>query len=274
MSEISAQSAPQFVEVAMIGAPPYIPKLRIATLSQAARDANRPGLVWLQGFKSEMTSTKATHLAHWCARTGLGLTRFDYSGHGQSGGKFEDGTLGQWLGESIEVITRLTQGPQILVGSSMGGFMALLAARHFNGRAKEGESLRIAGLVLIAPAWDMITQLMEPRLPPEGRMMIERNGVWNRPSHYGDGPYPITRGLIEEGKRHSLAGTGFDPRCPVRILHGIQDPDVPWQHSMRLVDELTCEDLRVTLIKDGEHRLSRERDLALLTSTIAELAGV
>jgi pimeloyl-ACP methyl ester carboxylesterase len=273
MSELPSQSSPHFIDVAIIGAPPYIPKLRVATLGLPARTTGKPGLVWLQGFKSEMTSTKATHLAGWCEKTGLGLTRFDYSGHGQSGGKFEDGTLGQWLGESIEVITRQSQGPQILVGSSMGGFMALLATRHFNGRAKEGEALRIAGLVLIAPAWDMITELMWPRLPPEGRMMIERSGVWQRPSHYGDGPYPITRNLIEEGRRHSIAGTGFDPRCPVRILHGMQDPDVPWQHSQRLIDELAGADVRLTLIKDGEHRLSREDDLALLTATIGELAG-
>lgn len=273
MSETSPQSNPGIVEVARIGAPPYVPKLKIATLSQPAGDPARPGLVWMQGFKSEMTSIKATHLARWCERSGLGLTRFDYSGHGRSDGTFEDGTIGQWLGESIEVITRATTGPQILVGSSMGGFLALLAARHFNGRSQEGP-LRIAGLVLIAPAWDMITELMVPRLPPEGRQMIERTGVWLRPSRYGDGPYPITRGLIEEGRRHSLAGTGFDPRCAIRILHGMQDPDVPWQHSHRLVEELAAEDVRLTLIKDGEHRLSRDRDLALLTATIAELAGL
>lgn len=278
MTESDTQSnpaaSPRFVDVPIIGAPPYIPKLQIATLQQAARDASRPGLVWLQGFKSEMTSTKASHLAQWCAGNGLGLTRFDYSGHGQSSGKFEDGTLGQWLGEAIAVISQLTQGPQVLVGSSMGGFLALLAARHFNGRAKDGEVPRIAGLVLIAPAWDMITEVMEPRLSPEAKAMIERTGVWQRPSRYEDGPYPITRGLIEEGRRHVLAGTAFNPKCPVRIVHGIQDPDVPWQHSMRLVDELGCEDVRVTLIKDGEHRLSRVQDLALLTSTIAEVAGL
>ena len=243
--------------------------------------AEKPGLVWLPGFKSEMTSTKATHLAQWCAGNGLGLTRFDYSGHGQSSGKFEEGTLGQWLGETIEVVSRLTSGPQILVGSSMGGFLALLAARHFNKPRqppRDGEPPlspeRIAGLVLIAPAWDMITELMLPRLTPEGRMMLERTGVWQRPSHYGDGPYPITKTLIEEGRGHILARTGFDPRCPVRILHGVQDPDVPWQHSQRLVDELANGDVRLTLIKDGEHRLSRPQDLALLTTTIGEMAQI
>ena len=175
------------------------------------------------------------------------------------------------------MISRATQGPQILIGSSMGGFLALLAARHFNkprNTDQAGQPPRIAGLVLIAPAWDMITELMVPRLPAEGRLMLERTGVWHRPSKYGDGPYAITRNLIEEGKRHSLAGTGFDPRCPVRILQGVQDPDVPWQHARRLVDELGAEDVRLTLIKDGEHRLSRPQDLSLLTTTIAELAGI
>ena len=264
---------PQFLDVPILGAPPYIARLRIAHLVEPPAATDKPGLVWLPGFKSVMTSTKATHLDLWCRRTGLGLTRFDYSGHGQSSGQFEDGTLGQWLGEAIEVVSRLTTGPQILVGSSMGGFLSLLAARHFN-KGREGVRDRIAGLVLIAPAWDMITELMVPRLPPEGRMMIERTGVWQRPSPYGDGPYPITRKLIEDGSRHVLAGTRFDPRCPVRILQGIQDPDVPWQHAMRLVDELAAADVRLTLIKDGEHRLSRPQDLALLEATIMDLAGI
>jgi alpha-beta hydrolase superfamily lysophospholipase len=264
---------PQFLEVPLRGAPPYIPKLKIAHLQQPATRTAKPCLVWLQGFKSEMTSTKASHLAQWCAGNGLGLTRFDYSGHGQSEGKFEEGTLGQWLGETIEVVSRVTTGPQILVGSSMGGFLALLAARHFN-KGREGEPERIAGLVLIAPAWDMVTELMWPRLSPEARMAIERTGVWLRPSQYGDGPYPLTKRLLDEGRGHILAGTGFDPRCPVRIVHGVQDPDVPVQHSLRLIEELASTDVRLTLIKDGEHRLSRLQDLALLTATIGELAGL
>ena len=150
--------------------------------------------------------------------------------------------------------------------------MALLAALHFNDRPNQ-KHFRIAGLVLIAPAWDMVTELMWPRLSAEAKAAIARDGVWLRPSHYGDGPYPITRGLIEDGQRLALRGTGMNVRCPVRIIHGMRDPDVPWQHSQRLVDELSGADVRLTLVKDGEHRLSRPRDLALLTATIGELAG-
>lgn len=263
---------PQFLDVPVRGAPPYIPRLRIAYLQDAGTRTGAPGIVWLQGFKSEMTSIKATHLAQWCRARGLGLTRFDYSGHGQSSGNFDEGTIGQWLGETIEVIGRLTEGPQILVGSSMGGFMALLATRHFN-KGPADKPARIAGLVLIAPAWDMITELMLPRMPPEGRLSLERSGVWQRPSRYGDGPYPITKALVEEGRGHRIAGTGFDPRCPVRIIQGVQDPDVPVQHAMRLVEELASGDVHLTLVKDGEHRLSRPQDLAALTSMIDNLAG-
>jgi alpha-beta hydrolase superfamily lysophospholipase len=259
------QPAPQFLDMISDKA-----TRRIATLQQTGRADSRPGIVWLQGLKSEMTSTKATHLATWCAAEGLGLTRFDYSGHGQSSGRFEDGTLSDWLEESAHVLATLTHGPQVLVGSSMGGFVTLLLARDLVAR---GDVARLAGIVLIAPAWDMVSEVMLPRLSAEVKEAIARDGVWNRPSRYGDGPYPITRRFVEDGRRHAIKGTRLDPGCPIRILHGMEDPDVPWQHSLRLVDELGARDVRLTLIKDGEHRLSRPQDLALLTATIAELVG-
>jgi pimeloyl-ACP methyl ester carboxylesterase len=256
---------PQFLEVADHGA-----ARRIACLVTSATDPSRRGLVWLQGFKSDMTSTKASALDDWARRHGVGLTRFDYSGHGRSEGRFENGTLGAWLGEAQAVFERLTHGPQVLVGSSMGGFIALLLAQRLAVERPE-EAARIRGLVLIAPAWDMIGELMWPRLSEEARAAIERHGVWLRPSRYGDGPYPITRHLIEEGRRHRIGGARLAPGCPIRILHGMQDPDVPWQHSLRLVEELGAADVRLTLVKDGEHRLSRPEDLELLLAAVAEL---
>jgi alpha-beta hydrolase superfamily lysophospholipase len=258
------ETRPQFLEVPSGEGP-----RRIAYLQQPGRGDGRPGVVWLQGFKSEMTSIKASHLAQWTAARGLALTRFDYSGHGQSDGRFEDGTLGQWLKEARAVFDQVTQGPQVLVGSSMGGFVTLLLARALSPDAQR----RMAGIVLIAPAWDMISELMLKRLTDEAKAAIARDGVWLRPSRYEDGPYPITRRLIDEGLGHVIKGTRLVTGCPVRILHGMEDPDVPWQHSMQLVEELGSRDVRLTLIKDGEHRLSRPQDLDLLTATIGELVA-
>jgi pimeloyl-ACP methyl ester carboxylesterase len=269
---------------------------RIACLQEPAARAGGPGLVWLCGLKSEMTSTKATAVADWARSRGLACLRFDYSGHGQSEGRFEDGTVSRWLEEAEAAFRRLTQGPQVLVGSSMGGYIALLLLRKLLAEGRQSgvggrgsgagetpattpdsrrpaagiEADRIKALVLIAPAWDM-TELMWQRLPASARREIEETGVFLRPSRYGDGPYPITRALIEDGRRHLIGSAPFDPGLPVHIIHGLQDPDVPWEHTLDLVAHLSGDWTRVEAVPDGEHRLSRPQDIALLLDTIARL---
>jgi pimeloyl-ACP methyl ester carboxylesterase len=242
------------------------PPAKIAYLRSAGTRGGVPGLVWMPGFKSDMVSTKASVLAAWAEARGAGLLRFDYSGHGQSGGRIEDRTIGDWLAESLAAFDALTDGPQILVGSSMGGWLALLLARKLRQR---GEGARLTAIVLIAPAWDMTEELMWKRFSPQALAVLERDGVFYRPSDYGE-PYALTRALIEEGRNHLLAGAGFDPGCPVRIIQGLRDPDVPWEHALKLVDLLGGEDVRLTLVKDAGHRLSREQDLALMLAAIGE----
>ena len=234
----------------------------ITVLSRAGEGAP---VVWLGGFKSDMASTKAGYLDAWAARSERAFLRFDYSGHGESSGRFEDGTIGRWLEESLAVIARCASRPPILVGSSMGGWIALLASLRL---ASENPSLRPAGLVLIAPAVDFTEELMWPNLPEEARRDIAEKGVWLRPSAYSPEPYPITRGLIEEGRRHLLLGGPIPVGCPVHILQGMRDPDVPWRHAMTLMEHLADEQAVITLIKDGDHRLSRDEDLARLVAAI------
>ncbi|MEZ5775033.1 MAG: alpha/beta hydrolase [Hyphomicrobiaceae bacterium] len=241
---------------------------RIAVIAEpAVRPDGRPGLVWLPGFKSDMASTKASVIADWARAEGLAMTRLDYSGHGRSSGRIEDMTIGDWAAEARTVIEQLAEGPQVLIGSSMGGWIALVLARALAGTG------RIAGLVLIAPAWDMTERLMWQEMGEAERRDVMERGVWMRPSAYGDEGYPITRRLIEEGRSHLIAGRPFDPACPVRIIQGMADPDVPWQGSIELTGLLEAPDIRLTLVKDGEHRLSRPADLDLLIRTIAETLG-
>lgn len=219
--------------------------------------------VWLTGFKSDMQGGKVTELEAWAHASGHGFLAFDYSGHGESGGRFEDGTITDWHEDSLAALDALTEGPQILVGSSMGAWMALLAAR--------ARPDRVAGLVLLAPAPDFTSRLMWPSLSPEAQQDILRDGVHLQPSDYGE-PVPLTRALIESGEAHTVLDAPFPFQGPVRILQGMQDPDVPWTHAQRLVDTLTTPDLVFTLIKDGDHRLSRPVDIVRLKATCAELA--
>jgi pimeloyl-ACP methyl ester carboxylesterase len=227
-----------------------------------------PGLFWLGGFNSDMRGAKALALDEWAAARGRACVRFDYSGHGESGGAFADGTIGRWLEESVAVFDRLCRGPQVVIGSSMGGWMALLLARKLARRAAGQASL--AGLVLIAPAPDFTEELMWKGFPPEIRQEIETKGVWLRPSAYGD-PYPITRALIEEGRNHLLLGSTIEVGCPVRILQGAQDPDVPWRHAFALAQRLPADDVVLTMIQDGDHRLSRPQDIARIIAAVAEI---
>ena len=223
--------------------------------------------MWLPGFRSEMTSTKVSALAAWAAERGVAMTRLDYTGHGQSPGRVEDGTIGGWLEEVRTVFTGLTRGPQVVVGSSMGGYLALLLLRTLM-REAPAEAGRIRALVLIAPAWDMTERLMKPRLSESARRDLDEKGVWPRPSRYGDGRYPSTRRLIEEGGRHLIGTAAFDPGRPVFILHGLQDPDVPWEHTLDLVAHLDGDHAEVIAVPDGDHRLSRPEDIALLLKTV------
>jgi len=209
-----------------------------------------------------MAGTKATFLDDFCAARGLGYVRFDYSGHGASSGRFEDGTIGAWAQDAIAVIDRVIDGPLVLVGSSMGGWIMLLVAL--------ARPDRIAGLVGLAPAPDFTEALIWNRLSDEDRDLLLRVGRLERPSAYSEEPTILTRALIEEGRSHLLSAP-IGIRCPVRLLHGMADPDVPHRLSLDLAERLVSNDVRVTLIKDGDHRLSRAEDLALLGATIEEL---
>jgi pimeloyl-ACP methyl ester carboxylesterase len=255
--------APEYFDV---GAGPD--RRRIAFRKQPGTAA---GLFWLGGFKSDMRGTKAEALAQYAARTGRACVRFDYSGHGESGGRFEDGTISRWLEEALAVFERHAQGSQIVIGSSMGGWIALLLARALAVRPMGKASL--TGLVLIAPAPDFTEELMWAAFSPEVRREIEERGSWLRPSAYGDEPYPITRALIEDGRKHLLLDKPIELGCPVRILQGVQDPDVPYAHAMKLVSCLAQDDVVLTLVKDGDHRLSRPEDIERLLRTVDELAA-
>lgn len=248
--------------------------IRIATIASHGPSTECPGLLWLPGYKSDMASTKASVLADW-ARGRFAMTRFDYSGHGQSGGRFEDGTIGRWLDEVEAVYERVacvgTSRPQIVIGSSMGGYLALLLLRRLLERERHDAASRIGGLVLIAPAWDMTETLLWAAFGPQERRAIVEDGFWLRPSQYGE-PYRITRGLIEEGRNHLLAGRPFDPGRPVHILQGLADPDVPAAHTRGLLSLLTGGRVTLEEIPDGDHRLSRPQDIARLCEVVETMA--
>ena len=228
-----------------------------------------PGLFWLSGYKSDMRGTKAAALAHWAQEAGRACIRFDYSGHGESGGVFADGTIGRWLADSLAVFEACCHGPQILVGSSMGGWLALLMVSTLRQRA-QASAASVAGLILIAPAVDFTEELMWKRFTPEIRREIEEKGAWARPSEYAAEPYLVTRQLIEEGRNHLILGGMIETGCPVRILQGVEDPDVPWRHAVELVSRLASDDVVLTLVKDGDHRLSRPEDIERLIRAVAE----
>jgi pimeloyl-ACP methyl ester carboxylesterase len=243
---------------------------RIAVRADAGK---APGVLWLGGFKSDMQGTKAQALADWANKAGRACVRFDYSGHGESGGDFTDGTIGRWLEESVAVFDRYCVGPQVLVGSSMGGWIALLLARELKRRAAKTPKATLTGTVLIAPAVDFTEELMWRRFTPAIKKEIEETGAWTRASEYDPAGYQITRQLIEEGRQHLLLGGMIETGCPVRILQGSLDPDVPWQHAVELVSRLAQDDVVLTMIKDGDHRLSRPEDLERLMKVVEELAG-
>jgi pimeloyl-ACP methyl ester carboxylesterase len=235
---------------------------RIAVL---ARPGAGPAVVWLGGFRSDMTATKASRLDDWAARAGRAFLRFDYSGHGASEGDFAELTLSDWLADALAVIERRASRPVVLVGSSMGGYIALLAARALPPG-------RLAGLVLIAPAPDFTERLIWAGMPEAIRREVMERGVWRRASAYSDEPTPITRALIEDGRRHLILGGPVATGCPVHILHGTADPDVPWDLSVELMGKLAGERVTLTLVKDGDHRLSTPADLELLERVVGGIA--
>ncbi|GAB2186697.1 alpha/beta hydrolase [Roseibium sp. LAB1] len=257
-------SEPQFIQVGKNEA-----KRRIAVRSASGSAAGTsPAILWLSGFKSDMSGTKAEALAEEGARNGQGVVRFDYSGHGLSGGDFEDACVSDWLEEALAVFDAFCPGETVLVGSSMGGWLALLLAL-----ARKGSG-RIKGLVLIAPAVDFTEELMwKQRFSDEIRSTILADGRWEQPSAYSDAPYVITRKLIEDGRNHLLFGAPLHLGAPVTILQGAQDPDVPESHARRLVEALPLDDVTFSLVPDGDHRLSRPEDIDLLLRAVAEMSA-
>ena len=224
-----------------------------------------PTVVWLGGYRSDMTGTKAEALADWAKARGRGYVRFDYFGHGESTGDFAaGGSITRWREDALAVIDELTEGPLVLVGSSMGGWISCLVAV---ARAE-----RLRAMVLLAPAPDFTSRLMPLTIPPEGQAAIRETGVWMQPSPYGD-PNPITARLLEDGARWSILDAPVPIEAPVRILQGGADPDVPWRHALELAQALKSDDVVFTLIKDGDHRLSRPQDIARLVAAVDEVAG-
>ncbi len=244
-------------------------ELRYCTRDDGARIAYRrvggqlPTVVFLGGFSSDMTGTKATYLDAWCRARGQAYLRFDYQGHGASSGRFVDGTIGTWRDDALAVIEGCTEGPLILVGSSMGAWIMLLVAGAM--------SRSVHGLVGLAAAPDFTEELIWQRLPLESRAELMRAGVIHEPSEYADEDCPISRTLIEEGREHLLLGTSIALECPVRLLHGLDDRDVPWETSCRLLQALTSCDVSLELVKGGDHRLSKPADLARLSRTLSWL---
>ncbi len=244
------------------------PSRTIAVRARESKGNDRsPGLVWLGGFKSDMVGQKALALDAWAEEHGRACLRFDYSGHGESGGDFKDGTIGRWLDECVAVYTRFCSGPQVLIGSSMGGWLALLLARRL---AAMKDVAPLAGMVLIAPAVDFTEELMWKSFSPAIKSEIESKGFWTRPSEYSPEGYPITKQLIEEGRNHLMMGGLIEPGCPVHILQSVKDEDVPWRHAVDLVSRFSRDDVVLTLIKDGDHRLSRPEDIERLLSAVGE----
>ncbi|CCV03778.1 conserved hypothetical protein [Mesorhizobium metallidurans STM 2683] len=227
-----------------------------------------PGIVWLGGYKSDMLGTKAETLSQWADGQGRAFLRHDYSGHGESGGAFADGTISKWLAESLAVFRHYTKGKQILVGSSMGAWIALRMVQELR---KAGEN-RIAGLVLLAPAPDFTAELVEPVLTKAQKRALREKGFFEEPSDYSAEPYVYTRALIEDG-RNNLVMTGpIDTHCPVHILQGLADPDVPSSHALKLVGLLPADDVTLSLIPGGDHRLSRPQDLDMLVRAVDAMA--
>ena len=233
----------------------------------AAGNSTNPGFVWLGGYRSDMSGTKAQTMVECAAHLGSDSVRFDYSGHGESAGEFADGCISDWVAQSIDIVRTYTTGSVVLVGSSMGGWISLRVVQELQ---KLGEQDRLSGLLLIAPAPDFTEELMKPQFTPDQLIEMRDNGFISEPSEYSDEPNIITQKLIEDGARNLVFSDELNLNVPVRILQGMKDPDVPFKHALRLVDHLIHDDVSITLVKGGDHRLSRDEDIALLKRTMGE----
>ena len=252
-------------EILPRGGRPSIAYRRVPGPEGTAGTEARPGLVFLGGFMSDMGGTKAQWLEGFAMRAGFPYLRFDYSGHGLSEGAFTDGTIGGWLDDTLDVLDRLTEGPQVLAGSSMGGWLALLAALARKDRVK--------GLVGIAAAPDFTEDLIHRELSDSQRDTLMKDGIIHVPSEYGDQPYAITRALIEDGREHLLLTGPIALDCPVRLIQGLRDDDVPWRTALGIAEKLETGDVTVTLIKEGDHRLSRAQDLERIGQAVMEVVN-
>jgi pimeloyl-ACP methyl ester carboxylesterase len=244
-------------------------KRRIAYLHHPAK-SGAAGLIWLTGLKSDMVSTKASALADWAAARGLGMTRFDYSGHGRSDRAFEDAVMSDWIEEAGAILSQVTIGDQILVGSSTGGHVALALLKKLMTETPE-RAQRIRGLLLIAPAWDLTEELMWEKFPDEARRAILEEGRWVRKSDYDPNGYVITRRFIEDGRNSLICGAPFNPGRPITIIQGLLDTDVPPDHTRRLLGLLTGGQTSLIEVPDGGHRLSRPEDMALMFGAIERI---
>ncbi|HEY9058414.1 MAG TPA: alpha/beta hydrolase [Aurantimonas sp.] len=240
------------------------------TIAFRTRAGDAPTLVWLGGYRSDMRGTKAERLSQLAEKQALGFCRLDYSGHGESGGRFEDGTIGRWTEEAAAVIAAAVDGPAILVGSSMGAWIAL---RLVQTALAAGKPPKIAGLLLLAPAPDFTHRLMEPKLSQDQRTALARDGFIAEPSDYSPEPNIYTRALFEDGAANLVMEGLIETRCPVTIIQGMADPDVPFEHALELVTHLPSEGVIVTLVRDGDHRLSRPQDLELIERATLDLVA-
>lgn len=229
-----------------------------------------PALVWLGGYRSDMAGTKAVELERYAAEKGAACIRFDYSGHGVSGGEFVNGTISRWLEESLAVVDHLKPEKMVLVGSSMGGWIALRLIAELRRR---NEGAKIAGLVLIAPAPDFTSELIEPNLTDSDRISLAERGFFEEPTPYGPDPNIYTAALIEDGRRNRVLDGIIETGCPVHILQGMRDPDVPYTHALKLMEHLPSDDVVMTLIRDGDHRLSRAEDIDKILSAVAAISA-
>jgi pimeloyl-ACP methyl ester carboxylesterase len=232
------------------------------SLAYRVTEGRKPGVIFLPGFRSDMMGGKAIALEAWCKDQGRAFLRLDYSGHGESEGAFTDGTIGAWADDAITLLDEVTEGSQILVGSSMGGWIMMLMARQ--------RPERVVGLVGIAAAPDF-TEDMKANMTPEIKNALERDGVWLEPSEYSEDPTPITLKLLEDNAQNLVLNAPLPIACPVRLIHGMRDPDVPWQKTLKIAEQLASENVEIVLSKDGEHRLSGTEDIDRMIGQVAEL---